>query len=112
MTSGNDDSRVVSIRGTKLLRKSLKIVTIMRKERLTLTNGVRKLGNVVCTKLARVSRGNSYKSARTDQIRHQHVHIFVEVQLDEKVFHGYFTNGSIKSSEMRLRSMWILISSW
>ena len=60
---------------------------------------------VTCTKIAGVPSCHHNKSTRSHQIRNQDIYVFVEIKLDEKVFHGYLAKGSINSSGMLLRSI-------
>lgn len=112
MTNGDNDPVMVFFRPTKRPRHGREVIAIVGQERFVMSGSVGELIDITRAKAAGISRGNGRKSACPHKLRQQHIHVFVEVKLDEKVSHGYFTKGSINSSGMRLRSIWVLISLW
>jgi len=50
------------------------------------------------------------KPTRTKQLGNQHVHIFIEIELNEQAAHWSVTKGSMNSSGIRLSAMYRSIS--
>ena len=112
MAHRDDDASVGLSCGEVALCKRLKFRTILRDKRFLVADRIAQLSRIIAPKLTSIACREHRKTTRADEIGHKHIDIFVEIEFNEELAHGTRINGSMRSSGMRLRSIYELISSW
>lgn len=93
-----------------LSSQQLKVSPIVCHQSRSPTDSVIQLVLVTPASLSGLTCGNDREAARSNEIGDKYAYVFVKIKLNEEIVHRPFTSGSISSSGMRLRSIWVLIS--
>lgn len=86
--SANDDA-VMSFASGKVFQSAhFKISAVMREDCPLVAHRILQLLIVILVEIACFNRGDNIETTRAQQIRHQHVYVFVEVEVDEQFRQG------------------------
>ena len=104
--AGGDDDPVVGLARCKVSSgKRFEIRSIVSQEGFLPAYGTRHLLRIAGLELAGVTSRGGREAACPEQIRHQYVNIFIQVEFGEEAIHDPFTSGSIRLSGIRFRSI-------
>src|SRR5208282_591883 len=104
-TYGDDDPRVSLLILKVPPCQSLEVHPVVRQNGFPLIGGESQLFRISVSDVSSFLRRHHAKAARADQMRQDHVNVFVQVEVNEELLQRFATSGSIRSSGMRLRSM-------
>ena len=104
--AGGDDDPVMRLARCKVSSgKRFEIRSIVSQEGFLPAYGTRHLLRIAGLELAGVTSRGRHEAACPEQIRHQYVNIFIQLEFDEKAIHDPFTSRSIRLSGIRFRSI-------
>ena len=105
MADGDDDSGVRPRGRSVRTVQGFEVHTVMGQDGLMLADCVTQLLRVTGPEVSSLLRRHGDKAARSEQGADEHVDVFVHIDFDKKPIHDPLTSGSMRSSEIRLRSI-------